>query len=137
MLRRRQRAYLMLEVALGGTMVAVIIGAILTSLSQARTMSIVVDRDLTASQLVTEALERQRALGFSGVTAVSAAPVPGVTGRFLRALTVASCTETVPAPGTNLPCKDVTVTVTYTTSENARLGTSTTRTAQATARVYQ
>jgi type II secretory pathway pseudopilin PulG len=137
MLRRRQRAYLMLEAAIGGTMVAVIIGAILTSLSQARTMNVVVERDLTASQLVTEALERQRALGFAGVVAVSATPVPGVTGRFLRGITVAACTETVPAPGTNLSCKDVTVTVTYTTSLNARLGTSTTRTAQATARVYQ
>jgi len=131
------RAYLLLEVAIGGAVVAVIVGSILTSLSQARTMTIVVGRDQTASQLVVEKLDERRALGFTLVSAEAPATVTGVTGLYTRETTVATCTEVIPAPGTNLPCKDITVTVTYQTSQNAKMGTSTTRTTRASARVYQ
>ncbi|MDP2345257.1 MAG: hypothetical protein Q8O67_30210 [Deltaproteobacteria bacterium] len=136
-MRQQPRAYLLLEAAMGGAMVAVIVGSILTSLSQARTLSIVMGRDQTASQLVVEKLEERRALGFALVTAQTAAVVPDVVGKYTRTTTVATCTETIPAPGINLNCKDITVTVSYTTSNNAKLGASTTRVSQAVARVYE
>ncbi len=132
----KTRGYLLLETAIGGAMVAAILGGILTSLSQARTMSIVLGRDQTASQLVVEKLEERRALGFAGATAEVAAVVPGVQGRYTRSTTVTACVETIPAPGADTNCKDITVVVSYTTSKGARLGSSTTRTIQATARVY-
>jgi len=132
----RARAYLLLEIALGGAIVAVIVGGILTSLSQARTMTITVGRDQTASQLVLEKLDERRALGFALVTAQSAATVATVAGNYTRTTTVTNCTEIVPAPGTNINCKDIRVTVTFTTSNGSGLGGAT-RTAQATARVYE
>jgi hypothetical protein len=137
-MRTPPRAYLLLEVAIGGAVVAVIVGSILTSLSQARTMTIIVGRDQTASQLVVEKLDERRALGFTLVTAEAPATVTGVNGLYTRETTVnTACTEVIPAPGTNIPCKDITVTVTYQTSQNAKMGTSTTRTSRASARVYQ
>ena len=64
--------------------------------------------------------------------------VVGVVGKYSRKTTVANCTETVGAPGpATVPCKDITVLVTFLTSNNAKLGTSTTRSSQASARVYQ
>ena len=129
-------AYLLLEVALGGAIVAVIVGSILTSLSQARTMSIISGRDQTASQLVLETLDERRALGFALVTAQAAAPVAGVQGVYTRETTVTPCVEVIAAPGVNMNCKDITVTVTYPISKNASTGNATTRTSRATVRVY-
>jgi type II secretory pathway pseudopilin PulG len=131
------RGYLLLEAAIGGAIVAVIIGGLLTSLSQAQTMSIISARDQTATQLVNEKLDERRALGFANVTAQTAAVVVGVTGEFTRQTTVTACTETVPAPGTNIPCKDITVSVSFVAGANASTGAGGTRTVQATARVYQ
>jgi hypothetical protein len=133
---RPPRAYLLLEVALGGAIVAVIVGSILTSLSQARTMSIISGRDQTASQLVLETLDERRALGFALVTAQAAAPVTGVHGVYTRETTVTPCVEVIAAPGANMNCKDITVTVTYPISANASTGNATTRTSRATVRVY-
>lgn len=133
----RARAYLLLEAAMGGVMVAAILGGILTSLSQARTMSIILGRDQIASELVVEKLEERRALGYTNVTAEAAATVTGVVGAYTRTTTVVDCVETLPAPGTDTNCRDVTVSVSYVTSNQARLGTSTTRVTQATARVYE
>jgi hypothetical protein len=137
-MRQRPRAYLLLEAAMGGAMVAVIVGSILTSLSQARTMSIITNRDQIANQLVVEKLEEQRALGFTGTAAgvTTEAVVAGVTGKYARETTIADCTETIPAPVGNQACRDITVKVTYLTSNQAKLGTSTTRSSQAVARVY-
>jgi hypothetical protein len=115
----------------------VIIGGLLTSLSQAQTMSIIAARDQTAVQLVNEKLDERRSRGFANVTAEAAADVVGVTGRFTRQTTVTPCTETVPAPGTNIACKDITVTVSFVAGRNASAGNGGPRTVQATARVYQ
>jgi hypothetical protein len=131
------RAYLLLEATIGGAIVAVIIGGLLTSLSQAQTMSIISAREHTAVQLVNEKLDERRALGFANVTAEAAATVVGVTGQFTRQTSVTNCTETVPAPGDDLPCKDITVTVGFVVGRNASTGAGGTRTAQATARVYK
>lgn len=133
----KRRAYLLLEVAVGGAMVAVLIGTILTSMSQARTLSVTTNRDLIANALVMQELDRQRALGFAGAVAATPAAVTGINGRYLRGVTVTSCVESIPAPGANINCKDVTVTVTFQTSNNARLGTSTTRSSTASVRVYE
>lgn len=131
------RGYLLLEAAVGGAMVAVIIGSLLTSMSQARTMSVLSGRDQTASQLVGEKLEERRALGFDNVTPEAAAVVIGVTGEYKRTTTVTDCIEVLPPPGTDMPCKDIAVTVTYQVSANAGSGAAGVRTSQATARVYQ
>jgi len=136
-MKPRHRGYLLLEAAIGGAIVAVIIGGLLTSLSQAQTMSIIAAREQTAIQLVNEKLDERRALGFAGVTAEVPATVVGVTGQFTRQTTVTNCTETVPAPGANIPCRDITVTVSFVAGRNASAGAGGTRTMQATARVYQ
>lgn len=136
----RPRAYLLLEAAVGGAMVAVIIGSILTSLSQARTMSVLLGRDQTASNLVVEKLEERRALGFLAAglpLTLTEATVANVNGSYRRVTQVTACTEVIPAPGVTVSCNDIVVTVTYVSSKGAKLGNSTTRTSSATARVYQ
>lgn len=133
----RRRGYLLLEAAVGGAMVAVIIASILSSLAQAQTMSVIAGRDQTASQLVGEKLEERRALGFANVTAQAAATVTGVTGVYTRTTTVATCVEPIPAPGANVNCKDITVTVTFPVGRNAATGSGGIRTSQASARVYE
>lgn len=131
------RGYLLLEAAIGGAMVAVIIGSLLTSLTQARTMSIIAARDQTATQLVNEKLDERRALGFDNVTAEAPAKVVGVTGNFTRETRVTTCTETVPAPGTDIPCKDITVVVRFPVGANATTGGGGEHRFEATARVYK
>lgn len=126
--RRLPRGYLLLEVTVGGAMAAVIIAGVLTIVSDVRVKGIQAARDVTASQLVLERIEERRALGFAGAAAMTENPVAAVTGRYVRTTTVVDCTETVPAPGANLPCKDITVTVTFGAPA---------RRSQATARVYQ
>ena len=136
---KRTRAYLLLEAAVGGAMVAVILGSILTSLSQARTMSTVLGRDQVASTLVVEKLDELRAKGFSGnaVATTTENPVTGVEGKYKRTVTVTACSETVPSPGTNMTCRDIVVAVEFNVSNTAKVGVATTRISTGRTRVYQ
>lgn len=135
----RPRAYLLLEAAIGGAMVAVILGSILTSLSQARTMSIVLGRDQVASTLVVEKIDELRALGFAGnpVAVTTENPVAAIEGKYKRTVTVTACTETIPAPGANVNCRDIVVAVEFNVSKNAKVGAATTRVSTGQTRVYQ
>lgn len=130
------RGYILLEVVMGGAMAAVIIAGILTTVAHTRAKNVYAARDVTASQLVLERLEERRALGYAAVTAMSETPVTGVVGRYDRVTAVTDCVETVPAPGANTNCRDITVTVSYTATD-VGAGGGTIRRSQATARVYQ
>ena len=137
------RAYLLIDVMIGGALAAVVIAGLLSVLVDARAKNVQATRDVVATQLVLESLERCRAAGFAGVSGATcplAAPpgtaVPGQTGNYKRSIqsSVAGSPETINA--IQLPFKDVTVTVTYVVG-GPTAGTNATRTSQATTRIYQ
>ncbi len=139
---KRLRAYLLFEVAIGGAIIAVVIGGLLTELQRSRALNIAGGRDIEASQLVLERLEAMRhsaAASSPAFTALAAGTPadPGVPAGYTRTTTVSGIgTEATPLPnnaGFTLDYKDVTVTVSYT----IKLSSVVTRTSQATVRVYR
>ena len=61
-MKMRSRAYIMLEVAVGGAMIAVVIMGVLTALADGRTRNAYAGRDVIASQLVLAKLEEYRTM---------------------------------------------------------------------------
>lgn len=126
--RRRRpppRGYLLVEVLVAGAMAAVVFAGLFTTMSQSRSKNVIASRDTVASTLALGRLEVCRSFGLQstaaftaldnkcGAASVETPPVPGVAGVYTRTTTVTSCTETVPAPGVALTCKDISVKVTY------------------------
>jgi type II secretory pathway pseudopilin PulG len=128
----KRRGYILLEVAIGGAMVAVLCATILSSLADARVQNVVAGRDAVAGQLALEKLEQQRALGYTlaGTANCLATETvtnqqglytrtctvqasPGTTTAFTHAL--GACTATCSMAATvNVLCRDVNVSVSYT-----------------------
>jgi type II secretory pathway pseudopilin PulG len=136
--RTSRRGYLLIDIMIGGALAAVVIAGIMTVLSSARTRNVHATRDVVASQIVLDQLERCRAAGFAGVGGAKCPP--GATNvvnngtNYTRTVTI-STTGSPDVLGTvSIPFKDVTVTVTYV---GERFSQTPTRQSQATTRIYQ
>lgn len=127
---RTSRGFLLLDVMVGGALVALILATLLVILASARAKNVAASRDLVATQLVLEEIDRQRAASlFEGVPLPTTSPVVTTSGTYLRSASMpASGDESI--GGFQLPFKDVMVKVTY-QSEGK------TRTSQATTRIYE
>lgn len=119
-MRNSQRGYVLLEVAIGGAMVAVVIFSLLGSLAEGRTRNVIGGRDVIASQLALDKIEMQRARGF-GNTATGCAMGETIQnqGVYTRDCVGAACAARTMF-GVTVNCERVTVTVTYTTSLGVR-----------------
>lgn len=121
---KNARAYILLEVAVGGAMVAVVIVSLLGVLADARNRNVYAGRDVIASQLVLEKLEEYRASG--GTTACATETlVPNVQGVYARVCTPASAATNV--NGVAVTYNEAAVTVTYQTHDGPRTVSGVTR----------
>ncbi|MBI1947978.1 MAG: hypothetical protein HYS27_19970 [Deltaproteobacteria bacterium] len=136
------RGYLLFEAAMGGAIIAIVIGGLLSEITRSRALNVAGSRDVESSQLVLERMEAMRNSAASSVANFNAlaAGTPadaGVPAGYTRTTTVSGIlTEATPLPNNGaftLNYKDVTVTVTY----NIKLSQVETRQSQATVRVYQ
>lgn len=139
-MRRRSpagRGYILIEVSIGGALVALLIAGLLTQIAQARTDNVIAGRQIIAAQLVQEKIERERALGFVAAggcnPAETAAVIANQQGQYKRTCTrTASASETIGAGlgAVTINYNTVTVTVEYETNRG-------TRTTEAVTRVYE
>lgn len=123
-MKTRRRGYIMLEVAMGGALIAVVIVGVLTALAEGRNRNTYAGRDVIASQLVLAKLEEYRTMTRANAKAACAAlnenPVPNQQGRYVRTCAWADDSETLPGMAAAIPFTTVTVTVTYPTTTTAR-----------------
>jgi hypothetical protein len=61
---RAPRAYLLIEISVGGALIAVLITGLLTQLAAARVQNVIAGRDVISAQLAQEKIEIERASGF-------------------------------------------------------------------------
>jgi type II secretory pathway pseudopilin PulG len=132
----KRRGYLLIEVAIGGVMAAVVVGSVLELLGHANDRTAISARQETALSLANQAIEQARSAGI-GLTNGSNVDVPvptGLNGRYTRTRTVTSGTTTVSSTSPAgaavdllLDYKDVSVTVTFTTKQGPRTVTLQTR----------
>jgi hypothetical protein len=135
-MQRPRRGYLMMEAMVGGAMASVILAGMLSLIAVARSKTVAAARDITANQLVTEAIEQTRSGAYPPVAA-GPTNLLEAGGVYTRTIAVNStgCPEVRNNPGSSpattfsMACTNVTVTVSYT------LLTST-RSAQASMRMY-
>ena len=113
------KGYVLWEVVLGGALIAIIMGTLLTSLAEGRVKNAVAGRDVVAAQLVQEKIEEARARG-KGVTptacAGTAVTVANQQGSYSRTCTVTaggSNTVTTGAGALTVTFDTVTVSVSY------------------------
>ncbi|HEY4220088.1 MAG TPA: hypothetical protein VGO62_02070 [Myxococcota bacterium] len=123
-MKTKRRAYILMEVAISGALLAILAGELLSTLADARVKNVVSGRDVVASQLALAKIEQQRSLGYLNVgtdTGPSCSsggtvenPVAGPAANYTRTCTAAAM------PGTNInvngkivKCRDVDVAVKY------------------------
>lgn len=115
-LKRRPRGWLLVEVAVGGVMASVIIGALLVNTGAAMDRTTIASRQMTAMLLAQEAIEASRAAGVAATSSGNIGVPAGLSGSYTR-----TRTETVDATATvggrTVTVKDVTVTVTFPTHD--------------------
>ena len=111
-----ERGYVLLEVAMGGAMVAVVVFGLLANLAESRTRNVIGGRDVIASQLALDKIEMQRARGYgtAGTNCVAGEVIQN-QGVYTR-----DCATTGPSSramfGVTVNYKVVTVSVSYRTS---------------------
>lgn len=115
--RRRQapRGWLLVEVAIGGVMAAVILGAVLVNIGDATNKTTAIGRNLTSQMLAQQGIEQARALKNARTVLADGTitlPVPNtLRGTYTRTRTITSGTTS--AGGKTLPFKEVAVSVSY------------------------
>lgn len=115
-MRTPPRGYILLEVTIGGAIVAVAVFSMLASLSEGRTRNVIGGRDVIASQLALDKVEMQRARGFGDTaTNCSAGETIQNQGLYTRDCSVATPAD-VTMFGVTRSREEITVTVTYSTS---------------------
>ena len=130
--KQRPRGYLLIDVMIGGVLVAIVLATILSVVLHARSRNVYAARDVVATQLVLERLDQVRSQAFGAIAAgtTTEATVAGITsGRYSR--TTVITTGNTNGGGFTLDFKEIRVTVTYTTQDSG------VRTSQATTRVYR
>lgn len=133
-----KRAYLMLEMMVGGAMAAVVLVGMLTFISSGRVKNIAASRDVTANQLVNEMMEQKRSAAYPP-TAVGATAIAAAGGTYTRTVVTdaTGCPEVRANPGGgpafSLACTNVTTTVTFSITDG---GQTKLHTSSATMRMY-
>lgn len=113
-LTRRRRGYLLLEVMVGGVMIAMIIAPLLSVVGQARVETILSARSSVAQSLAMQGAERAAGLDFTLLTAANLPPTQVITaqqGSYTRTFVLTSGTENL--LGVNVPYVKVQCEVTY------------------------
>lgn len=107
------RAYLLIEVMIGGVIASAVMVGVLSQIGEARARAIVTAREVVATQLVTDKLEQARGLGFAGVApgTITEAPVLGLGSPYSRETNITAAQETLGA--FTLDFKKVEVTVRF------------------------
>lgn len=116
--RRRKnnpRGWLLVEVAVGGVMASVVIGALLVNTGAAMDRTTFASRQMTATMLAQQAIEQSRSAG-TALTSSGDIGVPsGLSGSYTRTRTETTGTTTI---GTNvINFKEVAVTVAFPTHD--------------------
>lgn len=120
------RGYILLEITIGGALIALLIASLLTQVAQARVDNVIAGREIVASQLLQEKIERERARGFVAGGSCSPAEtntvVAGQQGTYRRTcVRDAAATQTIGSgPAVTVNYNDVKVTVTYDTNKGPR-----------------
>ncbi len=121
-MRRQRRGYILLEVAVGGAMIAIAILGLMSSLADGRTRNVVGGRDVIAAQLALDKIEMQRARGFGDTgTNCALSELIHTQGVYTRNCTMASGPAYQRTMfGVTVNYEQVTVEVSYETSLGTR-----------------
>jgi type II secretory pathway pseudopilin PulG len=111
--RRSPGGWLMVEVAIGGVMASVIVGALLVNVGDAMDKSTVIGRELTAQMLAQQAIEQARAVDRTTLTTGAIAIPAGLAGTYTRQQTVTQSTACATVNTIAIGCTDVVVQVTF------------------------
>lgn len=128
--RRGPRAWLLLEVTVGGVMASVIMADLLTDLGDASDRSTYVGRKVTAKMLAEQKIEQARGTIYGSLAEGTTTEVVTLSGKYTRTTTITESSVTTGFDGLAvLYFKEVRVTVTF--------GSSPVRTITTATRVYQ
>ena len=121
-----KRGYILIEVTVGGALVAVIVATLLSTLADSRMRNVVAGRDLVASQLLNDKLDLQRSKGFTNADTGCAteAKVAGQTSTYIRRCVPTTTTQNFLGVGgvtRTINCKVITVQVEYRPQSGARI----------------
>ncbi|MBI1948892.1 MAG: hypothetical protein HYS27_24610 [Deltaproteobacteria bacterium] len=109
------RGWLLVEVAVGGVMASVIIGALLVNTGAAMDRTTFASRQMTATMLAQQAIEQSRAAGIALTSSGDIGVPSGLSGRYTRTRNETVGSTTI---GTNvINFKEVTVTVSFNTHD--------------------
>jgi hypothetical protein len=111
--RRHPGGWLMVEVAIGGVMASVIVGALLVNVGDAMDKSTVIGRELTAQMLAQQAIEQARSVDRNTLTSGPIAIPPGLAGTYTRTQTVTQSAACATVGTISIGCTHVVVTVTF------------------------
>jgi type II secretory pathway pseudopilin PulG len=111
--KKHPRGWLMVEVAIGGVMASVIVGALLVNVGDAMDKSTVIGRELTANMLAQQAIEMARAVDRTTLASGPVAVPSGLAGTYTRNQTVTQNAVCATVNTITISCTDVVVTVTF------------------------
>ena len=120
----RRRGYVLMEVMMGGAMLAVLLTSVLMQLGEARGHTARAGRDAVSGRLVEAKLEELRDLG---AAAASGSDAPVTQGTYARSWTVSGAQTQVVGDARTLTFRDVNVVVTYSFKGQARTSRAATR----------
>jgi hypothetical protein len=123
------RAYVLLEVAIGGALVAIVCATLMSSLADARSRNVWAGRDVVAGQLVQEQIEEARAVGRGNnpTDCPGTAQVATQEAIYQRTCAISTAGSPTNVGGSALAFDTVTVTVQYATSAGNRVTSAATR----------
>jgi type II secretory pathway pseudopilin PulG len=137
---RASRGYLLIETAVSGALFAILLASLFAELARARNQNVAASRDVVASQLVLECVERLRTVGLASTNSTcNTLPMPAGYTRILN-VDGATTNEVVtlfnPPTSRNIPYKRAVVTVRYNINTGGNVGAVQTRQSQTTTRLY-
>jgi type II secretory pathway pseudopilin PulG len=111
--KKALRGWLLVEVAVGGVMASVIVGALLVNVGDAMDKSTVIGRELTAQMLAQQAIEQARSVDRTTLATGPVAIPDGLAGTYTRTRTIKQSASCAVVNGISISCTDVVVTVTF------------------------
>lgn len=112
---KNPRGWLLVEVAVGGVMASVIIGALLVNTGAAMDRTTFASRQMTATMLAQQAIEQSRAAGIALTSSGDIGVPSGLSGRYTRTRNETVGTTTIGTSVINF--KEVSVTVSFNTHD--------------------
>jgi hypothetical protein len=109
---------LLVEVAVGGVMASVILGALLVNIGGAHDRTTIIARQMTARMLAEQGIEQIRSKGLAGTSSSVAAVPTTLTGTYTRTCTTSNTSTTV--NGLALGSLSISCTVTFPINADGR-----------------